>query len=212
MSNSEWNSLIVLVPKKDSSLRFSIEFRNINACTKIDPYPMPRTDEMMEKLGKAKYINTLGLCKGYWQVSMASESKEVTAFRTPFGHNQFTLMPFTVQFTCALATFQMLMNLVLKGADSFATAYLVDIIIYSQTWEDHLYHLKIKQAGLTVNPHKCAFAKQEIKYLGYYLGDRVLRPQVEKVKAILQCPPLTTKKQVHSFLGLIGLIVTGVSS
>lgn len=206
-SASEWSSPIVLVPKKDGSMRFCIDFRKINASTKFDPYPMPRIDEMVEKIGKAKYISTLDLCKGYWQVPMASESKEITAFRTPFGHYQFKVMPFGLQ--GAPATFQRLMNVVLKGADRFAAAYLDDIVIYSQTWEEHLQHLtaviqKLHQAGLTVNPQKCAFAKKTTKYLGYYLGNGEIRPQVEKVESIRQCLPPETKKQVRSFLGLIG--------
>lgn len=206
-SNSEWSSPIVLVPKKDGSLRFCIDFRKINAVSKFDPYPMPRIDEMVEKLGKAKYISTLDLCKGYWQVPLAPESKEITAFRTPLGHFQFTVMPFGLQ--GAPATFQRLMNQVLRGAENFAAAYLDDIVIYSQNWEEHLGHLrwvieKLQQAGLSANPKKCALAKQETKYLGYHLGSGVLRPQVEKVEAIMQCTPPATKKQVRSFLGLIG--------
>lgn len=112
---------------QEMSMRFCIDFWKINASTKFNPYPMPRIDEMVEKIGKAKFISTLGLCKGYWQI---------TAFRTPFGHYQFKMMPFGLQ--GAPSAFQRLMNLVLKGDDGFAAAYLDDIIIYSQTWEEHL--------------------------------------------------------------------------
>ncbi|XP_035993666.1 uncharacterized protein LOC118563362 [Fundulus heteroclitus] len=85
-SRSEWCSPIVLVPKKDASLRFCIDFRHLNAVSNFDPYPMPRVDDLLEKVGSASYITTLDLCKGYWQVALAPEARELTAFKTPFAY------------------------------------------------------------------------------------------------------------------------------
>ncbi len=75
--HSEWCSPIVLVPKKDGTLRFCIDFRQINSLSKVDPYPMPRIDEMVERLGRAKYLSTVDLYKGYWQVPLTARTKEV---------------------------------------------------------------------------------------------------------------------------------------
>lgn len=85
-STSEWSSLVILVPKKDGTLRFCLDFRKLNSVSKSDPYPMPRVDHLIEWLGKAKFLSTFDLCKGYWQVPLTPESRELTAFRTPFGH------------------------------------------------------------------------------------------------------------------------------
>lgn len=206
-STSEWSNPIVLVPKKDGSLRFCLDFRKLNSVSKFDPYPMPRVDELVENLGKAKYLTTLDLCKGYWQVPLTPESKEMTAFKTPFGHFQFCVLPFGLH--GAPATFQRMMNEILRGTEKFASAYLDDIIIYSQTWREHMDHLKevllrIKNAGLTIRPDKCTLARTETQYLGYVLGHGVIRPQVGKVEAIKRAERPVTKKQVRSFLGLVG--------
>ncbi|CAL9704267.1 unnamed protein product [Knipowitschia caucasica] len=207
VSSSEWCSPVVLVPKKDDSLRFCIDFRYLNSVSLCDPYPMPRIDELVERVGKAKYITTLDLSKGYWQVALSPEVHELTAFRTPFGMYQFRVMPFGLQ--GAPATFQRLMDYVLRDVSEFAAAYLDDVVIYSRNWEEHMAHLqgvlkRIKAAGLTINPQKCCLAQREVEYLGFVIGHGKLRPQVGKMEAIHSFPVPTTKKKVKSFLGLVG--------
>lgn len=206
-SSSDWCSPVVLVPKRDGTMRFCIDFRQVNALSKVDPYPMPRIDDLVERLGKAKYISTIDLSRGYWQVPLSQRAKEVTAFRTPFGLFHFQVMPFGLQ--GAPACFQRLMDRVLAGVHEFAAAYLDDVVIFSHNWSDHCDHLRqvlgrIREAGLTINPKKCALGKKEVSYLGYVIGSGVIRPQVEKVEAISSCAPPTTKKKVRSFLGLVG--------
>ena len=206
-SNSEWSSPVVLVPKKDGTLRFCMDFRKVNAISSVDPYPMPRIDTLIDRLGSARYLTTLDLSKGYWQVPMAEECKALTAFRTPFGFYHFCYMPFGLQ--GAPATFQRLMDQVLEGAESYSSAYIDDVVIFSRSWEEHLVQVKdvlwrLKEAGLTINPQKCAVAQQEVQYLGYVIGGGAIKPQVGKVSAILESPVPTTKRQVRSFLGVIG--------
>jgi hypothetical protein len=116
-------------------------------------------------------------------------------------------MPFGLQ--GVPASFQRLMDTILAGVHEFAAAYLDDVVIYSNTWQDHLDHLeqvfgRIRGAGLTINPKKCALGQKEVSYLGYVIGEGVIRPQVEKVDAMRNCTPPTTKKKVRSFLGLAG--------
>ena len=101
---SPWGSPIVLVPKRGSTLRLCVDYRRLNCVTKPDPYPMPRVDDLLERLGQAKYISTLDLTKGYWQVPVHPESRQQTAFITPFGKYQFFIMPFG--FVGAPAVFQ----------------------------------------------------------------------------------------------------------
>lgn len=206
-STSDWCNPVVLVPKKDGTLRFCVDFRRVNAQSKFDAYPMPRLEDLIERLGKATYITTLDLCKGYWQVPLTEETKPYTAFRTPQGLYHFNVMPFGMQ--GAPATFQRLMDIVLAGTESYAAAYLDDIVIYSATWGEHVEQLqevlrRIKQAGLTIHPQKCAIAQEEVRYLGHVLGRGVIRPQQDKVEAVQNCQRPQTKKAVRSFLGLVG--------
>ncbi|KAK7922269.1 hypothetical protein WMY93_009171 [Mugilogobius chulae] len=206
-STSEWCSPVVIVFKKDGSLRICIDFRKLNSISEFDAYPMPRIDDLLDRIGSAAYITTLDLCKGYWQVPLEKSSRPYTAFRTPAGLFQFTVMPFGLH--GAPATFQRLMDKVLQGCEDFSAAYLDDVVIFSRTWEEHVQHLrsvleKIQVAGLTLNVAKCEWARRETRYLGYQLGRGEVRPQMDKVEAIQKCPCPRTKKEVRSFLGLAG--------
>ncbi|KAI2645080.1 Transposon Ty3-I Gag-Pol polyprotein [Labeo rohita] len=139
-STIEWISPLVIVPKKDGSLCVCVDFRKLNAQSKFDAYPMPRIDDLLEWIGQARYITTLDLCKGYWQVPLDPNSKSLTAFGTPVGLYQFTVLPFGLH--GAPATFQRLMDQVLQGCEEWAAAYLDDVVIYSHNWEEHLSHLR----------------------------------------------------------------------
>lgn len=177
-SKSEWCSPVVLVPKKDRTTQFCIDFSYLNSASKFDSYPMPRIEELIEYLGNAKYLSTVDLCKGYWQVPLSPKSKELTAFQTPWALYHFKTMPFGLH--GAPPTFQRLIDQVLHGLSGFTSAYLDDID-FSETWEEHLKHLQevlglIQEAGLTINPSN-ALAKKETEYLGYVLGNGVIQPQ-----------------------------------
>ncbi len=91
---SPWSSPIVMVPKPDGTLRFCNDFRRLNEVSEFDGYPMPRVDELLDRLGGTRYISTLDLTKGYWQVQLTEEAKPKTAFSTPSGHWQYRVLPF----------------------------------------------------------------------------------------------------------------------
>ena len=114
---------------------------------------MPRVDEMIDQLGRAQYLSTLDLTRGYWQVPVSANAQHKTAFATPFGLFEFRRMPFGLQ--GAPATFQRMMDRLLDGLGDFAKAYIDDLIIFSTSWEDHLKHLRtvlqrLQEASLTV--------------------------------------------------------------
>ena len=205
-SKSLWASPIVIVGKKDGGVRFCVDYRKLNQVAKLDAYPMPRIDEVIDKISPAKYITTLDLAKGYWQIPLSPESKEKTAFVTPFGLYEFEVMPFGLH--NAPATFQRMMDHVLQGCESFAGAYLDDVI-FSLSWEEHLKHLaevlsRLHEAGLTVKPQKCQFAQQEVHYQGHIIGRGKVRPDPAKIASVKDCPKPQTKKDVRAFLGLTG--------
>lgn len=206
-SQSDWSSPIVLVPKPDGSWRFCNDFRQLNKVTKFDTYPMPRIDELIDRLGTARYMTTLDLTKGYWQIPLAESAKEKTAFVTPDGAFQYKRMPFGLQ--NAPATFQRKMDKILRPHQKYAAAYLDDVIIHSTDWVSHLPKVQavldsIREAGFTANPKKCTIGQEEAKYLGYTIGRGVIKPQVNKVEAIQSWPRPNSKKQVRAFLGIAG--------
>ena len=206
-ANSEWASPMVIVKKKDGAIRLCVDYRRLNAVTRVDAYPMPRMDDILDQVGQAKYITTLDLAKGYWQVPVASQDRHKTAFTTPRGLYQFKMMPFGL---CgAPATFQRMMDQIIKGLYKFTNAYLDDLIIFSTSWEDHLIHLRtvlsrLQELGLTTKPSKCQFAMTECTYLGHVVGNGVVKPEEGKLRAIEQFQRPKTKKQIRTFLGLTG--------
>ena len=130
-ANSEWASPIVIVKKKDDTIRLCVDCRKLNTITQVDAYLMPRIDDILDQVGQARYITTLDLAKGYWQVPVAEEDRPKTAFITPRGLYQFKMMPFGL---CgAPATFQRMMDQVIRGMHKFASAYLDDLIVFSST-------------------------------------------------------------------------------
>ncbi|CAM4657216.1 unnamed protein product [Caretta caretta] len=178
-SESAWASPVVLVPKPDGEIRFCVDYRKLNAVTRPDNYPMPRTDELLEKLGRAQFISTLDLTKGYWQVPLDESAKERSAFITHLGLYEFNVLPFGLR--NAPATFQRLVDGLLAGLGEYAVAYLDDVAIFSDSWADHLEHLqkvfeRIREAGLTVKAKKCQLGLNRATYLGHQVGQGTISP------------------------------------
>ena len=174
-SSSPWASPVVLVRKKDGSLRFCIDFRHLNLLMKPDVFPLPRMDDLLDQLGQSKFFSTLDLASGYWQVKVHPDSREKTAFITHQGLYEFKVMPFGLR--NAPAVFQRLMQCVLSGLNppegpDFVSVYLDDIIVFSRTLDDHLCHLslvihRLARAGLKLKPSKCHFICPKVQYLGH---------------------------------------------
>ena len=206
-SQSEWAAPIVIVKKKDGSLRICVDYRQLNSVTSIDAYPMPRIDELIDKLGKAKFITTLDLARGYWQVPMSEDDRAKTAFTTPRGLYQFKVMPFGL---CgAPATFQRMMDSVIRGLESHVAVYLDDVVVFSETWENHLSHIRgvlqrLRKYNLTAKPKKCQFGMHECIYLGHIVGNGQVKPDPNKLAAVKDYPIPKTKKEVRCYLGLTG--------
>lgn len=128
-SNSPWASPVVLVPKRDGTTHFCIDYRQLNDCTTTDAYPMPRVDELLDRIARGNFPTNLDLCKGYWQIPLDLESVPKSAFITPFDLYQSKIMPFGMK--NAPATFQRMVDQHLDAFQDYACAYLDDIAIYS---------------------------------------------------------------------------------
>ena len=206
-STSPYASPIVIVPKKDNTIRLCVDYRQLNNVTIFDPQPMPKLEDIINKLGKAQYISKIDLTKGFWQIPLTESSKEKSAFITPFGHYQFLVMPFGM--VNSSASFVRLMKMVLSDCEEFADAFIDDIIIFSEEWYEHLQHIKtvlesLRKACLTAKPSKSMFAFKQIEFLAHVVGNGEVRPTQEKIEAIQNIPSPETKKQVRSFIGMIG--------
>lgn len=206
-SSSPWASPIVMVPKADGTLRLCTDFRKVNSITVPDPFPLPRIEDLLDRIGKAKFLTKLDMTRGYWQVPLDDASVPISAFVTPYGHFQWRYMPFGLR--NAPATFSRLVSKLLMGLEEFCAAYLDDIIIFSNTWEEHLAHIhavltRVRSANLTLSPNKCHFAVAEVDYLGHHVGLGRVQPRAQKVQALLEFSPPTTRRQLQQFLGLAG--------
>ena len=204
-SSSPWASPIVLVQKKDGSVRFCIDYRKLNAVTTKDAYPLPRIDDTLDTLCGSKWFSTLDLLSGYWQVEMSPEDRHKTAFCTPQGLFEFKVMPFGL---CnAPATFQRLMDLVLAGLQwSKCLVYLDDVILLGTTFGEHLDNIRavfdrIRQVGLKLRADKCCFLQRNVKYLGHLVGVDGLQADPDKVGKVTSWPVPQSAQQVQQFLG-----------
>ena len=205
-SASPWASPVVLVPKKDGSLRFCVDYRQLNALTMKDVYPLPRIDDILDTLGSAKYFTTLDLASGYWQVKLDDDARPKTAFTTHQGLFEFIRMPFGL---CnAPATFQRAMQTVLSGLEwRNCFVYIDDILIASPTFEEHLQHLeevinRLRKANLRLKPKKCLFLCEEVSYLGHIISVNGVSPDPEKIDKVKCFPIPREPTQVRQFLGL----------
>ena len=206
-SSSPWSSPAVLIPKKDGSYRFCVDFRRLNAVTRRDAYPIPNISAILDRLREAKYLSSLDVKSAYWQVAMDDESKEFTAFAIPGrGLYQWRRMPFGL--TNAPATWQRLIDRVI-GVDLEPNVfvYLDDIIIISSTFESHLEILskvlkRLRDAGLSVSKDKCHFCRQSLSYLGYVVDAQGLRVDPSKVDYIVNIAPPRNVKELRRFIGL----------
>ena len=204
-SNSPWASAIVLVRKKDGRLRFCIDLRNLNNRTVKDTYSLPRIESILDSLGGAQIFSTLDLKAGYWQVEMAEECKAYTAFTCgPLGFYECDTMPFGA--TNAPATFHDCLG---ELNMNWCIVYLDDIIIFSDTKEEHLKRLeavfqKLCAAGLKLKPSKCFFFREEIEYLGHVVSGKGISTNPKKIEAVSKWPTPKTVYDVRSFLGFVG--------
>lgn len=205
-SCSPWASPVVLVKKKCGTWRFCVDYRRLNSVTIKDSHPLPRVDDTLDALAGAAWFSTLDFSNGYWQVEVAEEDREKTAFTTGQGLYQWRSMPMGL--SNAPATFQRLMELVLRGLPwHICMVYLDDILIYNKTFEEHMSSLKevflrIRSAGLRLNPQKCHLARDHVVFLGHVVSRKGLQPDPKNTDKVLNWPVPRSPSEVRAFVGL----------
>ncbi|KAG1514733.1 hypothetical protein G6F45_011487 [Rhizopus arrhizus] len=205
-SNSPWAAPVILVKKKNGEYRMVIDYRKLNAVTKKDSYPLPRIDDLLDTLGKASIFSALDMRAGFHQVPLEEESKELTAFTTKYGVYHYNTLPMGL--VNSPATFQRLIDLCFRPLiNKCLVAYIDDLNIYSRNNDDHLQHLEqvfncIKIANLKLNPEKCFFFKNHLKFLGYIITKEGIQTDPSKIQKIIDYPIPQTVTQIRGFLGL----------
>ncbi|CAL5371561.1 unnamed protein product [Camellia sinensis] len=205
-SKAPYGAPVLFQKKQDGSLRMCVDYRALNKVTIKNKYPVPLVADLFDRLCKATYFTKLDLRAGYWQVRVAEGDESKTTCVTRYGSFEFLVMPFGL--TNAPATFCNLMNDVFNDyVDQFVVVYLDDIVIYSESLEDHLSHLRkvfsrLREHQLYVKKEKCEFAQREIKFLGHVICKGHVKMDNRKVHAITDWQAPSKVTELRSFLGL----------
>jgi len=202
-SKSPYGAPVLFVKKADGTLRFCVDYRRLNDVTKKDSFPMTRHEDVFFALQGKRWFSSLDFTSGYWQVPMAEESIPLTAFTTPNGKYEWLVMPFGL---CnAPSTFQRFSTALLSGFHDFAQAKLDDILIYSDTFQQHMEHLeqvlqRVSDRNGVLKPSKCKLAQQEVKHLGMIVTSDGRKPDPAKIRPILELKAPTNKSELLSWL------------
>lgn len=209
-SYSPYAAPVTLVYKKDENKksRLCIDYTGLNKYVVPETYPFPRIDDLVEKVGKCVYFSKLDINSAFWTIPLRKKDKYKTAFVTHHGHWQWCCLPFGLK--SAPAIFQRILANILRNGklSRFTINYIDDILIYSETYEEHLLHIQetlkvLQDYNLKLNTNKCSFAKKEVKYLGHSISNNTVKPLNDNLTAIQNFPIPQTKKNVKQFLGKV---------
>ena len=205
-SSSPWGSPILFVKKKGGGMRMCVDYRAVNKMTIKNSYPLPRIDDMLDKLAGASMFTCLDLQQAYHQVRLEEEDVPKTAFTTPIGLFEYKVLPFGL--SNAPSTFQSLMNSVL-GTElrHCCLVYLDDIIVFSKDPAEHVHHLRavldrLRAHKLYARLSKCKFGLTQVKFLGHVVSSKGIEPDADKIRIVRDWPTPTSIKECRSFVGL----------
>lgn len=211
-SMSPWNSPLLLVPKKTTiqgqkEFRMVVDYRNLNKHLEDDRYPLPNISDILDSLGNAKYFTCLDLSQGYYQLSLAKEDREYTAFSTDSGHFQMTRLPMGLK--TSPAVFSRAMATALSGlTNNICFVYLDDIIVFGKDLESHAKNLELvftrfRNLNLKLHPNKCRFFQKEVLYLGHLITSEGIKPDPAKTKVVEEYPRPSNAHEVLRFVAFV---------
>lgn len=205
-STSPFGAPVLFVKKKDGTLRMVIDYRALNKLTIRNQYPIPRIDDLLDKLNGAAIFSSIDLMSGYHQIRITEEDQPKTAFKTPLGLFEFKVLPFGL--TNAPQVFSAAMHSVFHDMiGKFVLVYMDDVCIYSQTPEEHASHLRqvlerLREHKFYAKLSKCEFNRREVHYLGHVVSGAGIKVDPRKTQVVNDWPRPKNVKEVRSFLGL----------
>ena len=205
---TEWCSGLTIAPKPGGKIRMCVDLTNLNKSVKREIYPLPRISEMLSNLSEGSVFSKLDAYSGFWQVNLHPESKLLTTFVTPWGRFCFNKMPFGI--SSAPEYFQKTMEKILQGLKG-VVCLMDDVLVYGETVSEHWLRLRkvlerIKRAGMTLKKEKCEFGCSEIKFLGHIVSSVGVRPDPDKIQAILDILPPSNKLEARRFIGMVNYL------
>ena len=218
-SVSPFGAPILFVLKKGGDLRMVIDYRALNKLTIKNRYPLLRIDDLFDKLQGSQYFTSLDAASGFHQILLQKSDRPKTAFRTPFDHYQFRVLPFGL--TSAPATFQAVMNRAfdhpkvlangkvnpLSALSNYVLVFIDDILIFSKSAEEHVEHVKtvmevLRQHSILIKLSKCTWGQTELPYLGHIVSKDGIKVDPKKIQAVADWPQPTNLTEIQQFLGL----------
>jgi hypothetical protein len=205
-SDTEWAAPTFIQPKKTGDVRVLTDFRRLNAVLKRKPFPLPKINDVLQKLANFKYATAIDLSMGYYHIPLDEESQKLCTTILPWGKYKYKRLPMGIKNSPDI--FQSIMNELLGDLD-YCRVYLDDILITSSgSFAEHLQKMetvlsRLQKANFRANVRKCFFGKGELEYLGYWVTRQSIQPQPKKVEAILRLQAPKTKRQLRHFLGMV---------
>ncbi|XP_061135154.1 polyadenylate-binding protein-interacting protein 1 isoform X4 [Syngnathus typhle] len=213
---TEWCSGMVPVPTKSDSVRICVDLTHLNEAVCREKYILPSVEQTLGSLTGAKVFSKLDANRGFWQVPLAPESAHYTTFITPFGRFHFNRLPFGI--ASAPEHFQRRMSMILNGLPG-VVCHMDDILIWGKDQPEHNARLhtvlnKLQAAGVTLNMDKCELSTQQVKFLGHILSAEGVRPDPDKIRAVIAMKEPSNVSEVRSFLGMVnqlGKFISGLA-
>ncbi|GJX84119.1 putative reverse transcriptase domain-containing protein [Tanacetum coccineum] len=207
-SSSPWGAPVLFVKKKYGSFQMCIDYRELNKLTVKNRYPLPKIDDLFDQLQGSRVYSKIDLRSGYHQLRVQEEYIPKTAFRTRYSHYKFQVMPFGL--TNTPTVFMDLMNRVCKlYLDKFMIVFIDDILIYSESKEENIEHLKLilellKMEELYAKFLKCDFWLSRVQFLGHVIDSEGIHVDPTKIESIKDWASPKTPTEICQFLGLAG--------
>ena len=202
---TEWCAGMVVVPKASGKVRICVDLTKLNESVRRERHPLPAVDQILAQLTGAKFFSKLDANSGFWQIPLDPASSLLTTFITPFGRYCFHRLPFGI--SSAPEHFQRRMSEALTGLTG-VVCMMDDVLIHATTREEHDERLikvlqRLEKLGMTLNTEKCHFTQTSVKFLGHVVDSTGIRPDPNKVSAILKVPAPGNVGDVRRFLGMV---------
>ena len=204
-SEAAYAAPLVMVKKADGTNRLCCNYKQLNQVTIFDPEPMMANEDVFNKLNGSKIYSKFDFCKGYWQIPVAENSRDLTTFICANGLFKFKVMPFGL--VNSASSYNRMMRKMLEGSNNLES-YVDDVLAHTKNWKDHIVTLRefferVRRAHLTLKPKKCEIGYEEIDFLGHTIENERITPKKGSIDKIINMPKPKSKKQVRSFLGAV---------